>query len=110
MVMMGRLPPIARWFLVATALLYGQEWQTAASLPMVDLGGLNAAQKATVLRILRGHDCTCGCKMKLAECRMKDPGCTYSRGLASLIADSIKSGKSASAAVAAADASRFAHP
>ena len=47
--------------------------------------------------------------MKVAECRVKDPGCTYSRGLASVIIDSLKKGKTETAAMADAAASKFGH-
>jgi len=102
--------PVAGIGLLAAALLFAQDWKTASTLPAVDMDGLTAAQKATVLKILRAHDCTCGCNMKLAQCRVEDPGCSFSRGLASVIVDAIKQGKSESAAMAAAEASRFAHP
>ncbi len=39
-------------FLTAT-LLIAQDWQTSQNLPMVDLTGLTAAQKALVLKVLR---------------------------------------------------------
>lgn len=84
-------------------------WQTATDLPLVDLSSLNAEQQATVLKILRDFDCSCQCGMKLAECRMKDPKCYYSRGLAKVIADSIQSGKSESDARKAAQQSDYAH-
>ncbi len=48
--------------------------------------------------------------MKLAECRVKDPNCFYSRGMASVIVDALKVGKSEKDALAAAMASRYAHP
>lgn len=94
---------------ISVALLCAQDWQNSTSLPAVDLGGLSAAQKDTVLKLLRETDCSCGCSMKIAECRVKDPNCTYSRGLASVIVDSVKQGKSGADAVAAAKASRFGH-
>jgi protein-disulfide isomerase len=92
-----------------SACLYAQDWKTAGSLPGIDLNGLSQGQKATVLKILREHDCSCGCGMKLAECRIADPGCAYSTGLAATIISSIKSGKSADEAWAAAGASKWAH-
>jgi protein-disulfide isomerase len=101
---------VAGFGLLAAALLFAQDWKTATTLPAVDMDGLTPAQKATVLKILRTHDCTCGCNMKLAQCRKEDPGCSFSRGLASVIVESIKQGKNESAALAAAEASRFAHP
>jgi len=96
--------------LLGAALLFAQDWKTAATLPGVDMAGLTAAQKAIALKILRTHDCTCGCSMKLAQCRVEDPGCSYSRGLATVIVGALREGKSAQAALAAAEESRFAHP
>jgi protein-disulfide isomerase len=71
------------------------------------LSGLTAAQKATALKILRTHDCSCGCGMKMAQCRVEDPGCSFSKGLASVIVASIKQGKDENAAIAAAASSKF---
>ena len=48
--------------------------------------------------------------MKVAECRMKDPSCTYSRGLAATMIEAIKKGGSADDAIKAAAGSQFAHP
>jgi protein-disulfide isomerase len=93
----------------ATFLAAGQDWQTVADLAGVDLTGLTAAKKAGALHALRNFDCTCGCGMKVAECRVKDPNCSYSRGLSSLIVDAMKSGKSETAAVAEAKASKIGH-
>jgi protein-disulfide isomerase len=91
------------------AMLCAQDWQAATDLPLVDLSGLSAAQQTKVLGILRDFDCSCGCGMKVAECRVKDPKCYYSRGLASVIVASIKAGKSEADARKAASDSQFAH-
>ena len=45
--------------------------------------------------------------MKVAECRVKDPACAFSKGLASTMVESLRKGKSEAAAVADAHASRF---
>jgi protein-disulfide isomerase len=47
--------------------------------------------------------------MKLAQCRMEDPACSYSNGLAVIVVDAIRAGKSETAAIAEAKASRWAH-
>lgn len=94
---------------VGAALLSAQDWKASAALPAVDLNGLTAAQKDTALKVLRTADCSCGCGMKIAECRIKDPNCYYSRGLASVIVAAIKEGQGESGARAAAAASQFAH-
>ena len=71
--------------------------------------GLSAAQQATVLKLLNKQGCPCGCGMDVADCRVKDPNCYYSRGLAAVIVAAIKDGKSEKDALALADASQFAH-
>lgn len=85
-------------------------WRTAIDLPSVDLSGLTEAQKATALKVLRDYDCSCGCGMKVAECRMKDPKCYYSRGLSQIVVDAVKAGQSESVARHAAQESEYAHP
>ncbi|MDQ2842320.1 MAG: thioredoxin domain-containing protein [Acidobacteriota bacterium] len=95
--------------LLVACLLGAQDWKNAESLPGVDFGGLSPAQKTTVLNILRERGCSCGCSMKLAECRVVDPSCSYSTSLAAVIVSSIKAGKSEAEAQAAADASKWAH-
>jgi protein-disulfide isomerase len=84
-------------------------WKTATDLPMVDLSGLTAPQKAAALKVLGDFDCTCQCGMKVAECRVKDPKCYYSRGLSQVIVTAIKSGKSGEDARKAAQQSDYAH-
>ena len=100
---------IAGLSVLGAALVSAQDWTAAESLPAVDLSGLTPAQKGTVLQLLRAHDCVCGCGMKVAECRVKDPNCYYSRGLASEVVAAVKQGKSAADAWTVAAASRFGH-
>jgi protein-disulfide isomerase len=94
---------------LAVCLAGAQDWQSAESLPGIDLSGLSGAQKASVLKILREQDCTCNCGMKMAECRVKDPSCSYSHGMAAAIIQAVKEGKSEADAVKAASASKWAH-
>ena len=89
------------------ALLWAQEWQTVANLAGVDLTGLTPARKIRALRALRTQACSCGCGMKVAECRVKDPSCSFSRGLASVTVGAIKAGKTETAAIAESKASKF---
>ena len=89
------------------ALLLAQEWQTVTSLAGVDFSGLTPARKTLALKALRTQACTCGCDMKVAECRVKDPNCSYSRGLASVTVGAIKAGKNADEAIAESKASKF---
>ena len=100
---------VAGLCMLSAVLLFGQDWTTATSLPKVDLSGLTPAQTTRALKVMREMDCSCRCGMKVAECRMKDPSCAYSRGMAAIIADSIRHGKTdqqALAAVAASDISK----
>jgi protein-disulfide isomerase len=97
-------------FLGGAVLLFAQDWQTIRQIPGVDLGNLSPARTNTALRILRNHNCNCGCDMKMAECRVKDPNCAWSKGFSKEVADSLRQGKDENAALAAAAASRWGHP
>ena len=92
--------------ILGALLLFGQDWNTATSLPKVDFSGLTPAQTTRALKLLRQQDCSCRCGMKVAECRMKDPSCAYSRGMAAETVAAIRKGKNDTqvlAAVAASD-------
>jgi protein-disulfide isomerase len=104
-----RVRGLAGLCLMISPLLFAQDWKTASSLPGVDFKDLSSKQKASVLKVLREHGCSCGCSMKLAECRIADPGCAYSTNLAATAVEAIKAGKSESEALAAIDASKWAH-
>ena len=77
------------------------DWRTATELPSVDFTGLSAEQKAAALQIMREEGCTCGCGMKLAECRIRDSSCPVSPGVAASIVSDLRSGKPPSAVRAA---------
>ncbi len=94
---------------ITLAPLQAQDWQTATDLPGIDMSGLTAAQKARVLRVMRAQGCSCGCDMRMAECRVKDPSCSYSKGMAEVVIQSIKAGQSEQAAFDAAKASKWGH-
>lgn len=100
-----RAPRLAGLFAIATVLLFAQDWTSVQTLPGVDLSGLTPSQTNTVLKLLRTQGCSCGCGMKIAECRTKDPNCAYSKGMASVIVDAIRHGKTADQAWQAALAS-----
>jgi protein-disulfide isomerase len=72
-------------------------WETATELPGVDWHGISGARKEAALKFIREEQCTCGCTMKIAECRMKDPSCSYSRKLASVAMKGFAEGKTAAA-------------
>jgi protein-disulfide isomerase len=92
---------------LAGLLLSAQTWQTATILPGIDMSGLSTQQKATVLKILRDQPCSCGCGMKLAECRIADPKCEYSLGMAKIIIESVRQGKTVDQALQAAINSKW---
>lgn len=81
--------------LLVASVAFAQDWQNATELPALDLTGFTPAQKTTLLKLLRTEACSCPCNMRVAECRVKDPGCGDSRTLASIAAQEIKAGKKA---------------
>jgi hypothetical protein len=86
--------------LLASAAAFSQtpaDWQTATDLPGVDQAGLSVQQKQTLLTLIRAQSCTCGCTMHIAECRVKDPRCGVSRGLAAMVVRELREGKTADA-------------
>ncbi len=105
---------IAVLSLLAVVALMAQEpspdaWKTSETLGNIDLSGLTPVQKKAVLKILREESCTCQCGMKAAECIIKDPNCSYSRGLAKIAIEGVKEGKSLMEISKLMDASPKAH-
>src|SRR6185437_8436714 len=81
-------------FLSLTAICLAQgDWQTMTNLPSVDWQGITGAKKTLALKIMRTEGCTCGCDMRVAECRMKDHTCAYSKKIANTIAKEVAAGK-----------------
>ena len=68
-------------------------WETVTDLPSVDWQGITGAKKALALKIDRTEGCTCGCDMKVAECRMKDRSCAIARRLRMWSAKEVAAGK-----------------
>ena len=98
-------------YAAVSGLLFGQsvmDWQQTTDLPGVDFSGLTAGQKNAALRIMRALDCTCGCGMKVAECRIKDPACGFSTGVAALVVKGLREGKTADQIAASIASSQFA--
>jgi protein-disulfide isomerase len=103
------LARLAACIAIGGALLAAQqEWKASNSLPGVDLSGLSPVKTRALLRMLRSHDCTCTCGMKVAECRIADPSCSWSKGIAETMADALRAGKNENEAIEAAKASRWA--
>ena len=88
---MGRLTLM---LLIAGLCIAQTGWQSATTLPGVDLAGLTASQREIALRTMRAENCSCGCSMKIAECRMADPSCVSSRRLAHFVVTMASAGKS----------------
>lgn len=69
----------------------------ATELPGVDLKGLSEAQKRAALKRMNSENCTCGCAMTIAQCRLVDTACPVSKAMAAKIVQEIKSGAPAPA-------------
>jgi protein-disulfide isomerase len=82
---------------VALLCLGQATWQSVTDLPGVDWKGLGPAKKQSALRIMQTEGCTCGCSMKLAECRVKDPTCGVSRNLSGTVVKATSEGKDSAA-------------
>jgi protein-disulfide isomerase len=88
-----RVPKLIPFFLLAALSLAQGNWQTATTLPGVDWQGINPARKQAALKFMREEKCSCGCSMKIAECRMNDPSCAVSRKLAGVVVKDFTDGK-----------------
>ena len=73
------------------------DWQKVTEFAGLDDSGLSAEQKRVLLTELRTEGCNCGCTMKIAECRVKDPKCGRSRGLAAMVVRELREGKTGAA-------------
>lgn len=62
----------------------------ATELPGVDLKGLTPDQKREVLKRMNSQNCTCGCKLTIAQCRINDESCTTSKALAEKIVSEVR--------------------
>ena len=64
----------------------------ATSVPGVDLSKMSAAQRTAAIKALNAEDCTCGCGLTLAACRINDPDCVVSLPIAQKVAEKIAAG------------------
>jgi hypothetical protein len=62
-------------------------------LPGVSLAGLTPEQKKVALHRLNSEECTCGCKLTIAQCRMGDSACPVSKAMAAQVVKDVASGK-----------------
>jgi thiol-disulfide isomerase/thioredoxin len=63
----------------------------AKAIPGVDLTKLDETRKKAVVQALLTEDCTCGCALTLAVCRLDDPTCPVSLPMAQAIVKKISS-------------------
>jgi protein-disulfide isomerase len=92
-----RIRNFAPLLLLGVLCLAQESWQTAPEYPGVDWHGISGARKDAAFKFIREESCTCGCNLKIAECRMKDPTCSYSRKLASVAMKDFADGKTVAA-------------
>ena len=69
----------------------------ATELPGVDFKGLSPDQKQAALKRMNSENCTCGCNLTIAQCRINDSTCATSQKLAENIVSEVRAGKSAPA-------------
>ncbi len=70
----------------------------------VDLSGLTEEQKGLALKVLNETACTCGCGMRVAQCRVDDQNCPRSPVLARAIVDAVRRGENEAGVRAAYEA------
>jgi protein-disulfide isomerase len=69
------------------------DWKKIDALPGVDFSGLTKPQRDAVLAVIRTSPCACGCERKVAQCRVEDPACGFSRRLAAFAVRTASAGK-----------------
>jgi thiol-disulfide isomerase/thioredoxin len=62
----------------------------ATDIPGVDLAALSPGQKTAALKRLNEENCTCGCGLTIAQCRINDETCAVSPGLAEKVVAEVK--------------------
>jgi thiol-disulfide isomerase/thioredoxin len=67
----------------------------ATELPGVDFKGLKPEQKRLALKRMNTENCTCGCKLTIAQCRINETTCGTSEKLAAQIVRQIALARSA---------------
>lgn len=59
----------------------------ATEIPGLDLSGLTPEQRTRALQRLNEEECTCGCHLTVAQCRINDASCGFSPAIAQNIVD-----------------------
>ena len=65
----------------------------ATELPGVNFKGLTADQRRAALKRMNSENCSCGCELTIAQCRINDSSCSTSKELAADIVSEIRTGK-----------------
>jgi thiol-disulfide isomerase/thioredoxin len=65
----------------------------AKEIPGVDLTKMTPAQRTDAIKAMNSENCTCGCELTLAACRINDPSCGISLPLAQKLAERIAKGE-----------------
>src|SRR6478752_843462 len=65
----------------------------AKEIPGVDLTRMTPAQRTTAIKAMNADNCTCGCGLTIAACRINDPTCSVSLPLAQKLAERIAKGE-----------------
>ena len=65
----------------------------AKEIPGVDLTKMTPAQRTDAIKAMNSENCTCGCELTLAACRINDPTCSVSLPLAQKLAERIAKGE-----------------
>ena len=84
-----------------TGQIFLQNASRATELPGVDFSKLSADQKREALKRMNSEECSCGCGLTVAECRMNDTSCDVSEGIADKIVKDVAAGKPAASPKAA---------
>ena len=65
----------------------------AKEIPGVDLTKMTPAQRTDAIKAMNSENCTCGCELTLAACRINDPSCSISLPIAQKLAERIAKGE-----------------
>ncbi len=65
----------------------------ATEIPGIDLTTLTPEQRTEALKALNAENCTCGCELTLAACRINDPSCGVSLPIAQALVERIAKGE-----------------
>jgi thiol-disulfide isomerase/thioredoxin len=61
----------------------------AKEIPGVDLSKMSPVARTAALKALNAENCTCGCQLTLAACRINDPACDVSLPIARTLAEKV---------------------